>query len=53
MNNFNELSPEQNWHLFCFLKENCVLDFSLSYGFGLQKIRFGISHEGIIHQFDT
>jgi len=52
-NNFKQLSPKQNWHLFCLLKGNCVLDFGLNYGFGLQKIRFGTFHEGIIHQLDT
>jgi len=53
INNFNQLSQKQNWHLFCLLKENCVLDFSLNYGFGLLKTRFGIFHEGIIHPLAT
>jgi hypothetical protein len=53
-NKFNQLSLNKNWHLFCLLKKGiCVLDFSLSFGFGLQKIRFGIYDEGITHHLHT
>jgi len=51
INKFNQLSLGKNWHLFCLLiKRICVTDFSLYFGFGLQKIRLGIYYEGIIHK---
>ena len=54
INKFNKVSLSQSWHLFCFLmKRTYVLHFGLNFSFGLQKIRFGIFHEGIIHQFHT
>jgi hypothetical protein len=54
INNFNQLSPNKNWHLFCLLiKRICVIEFSSNFGFGLQKIRFGIYDEGIIRQLHT
>jgi hypothetical protein len=54
INKFNQLSLSKNWHLFCLLmKRICVIDLSLSFGFGLQRIGFGIYDEGITHQLHT
>jgi len=53
-NKFNQLGLDKNWHLFCLLiKRICIIDFSLNFGFGLQKIGFGIYHEGFTHQLHT
>ncbi len=54
INKFKQLNLSQGWHLFCFLiRRTSVEDFSLNFGFGPQKIRFGIFHDGIIHQLNT